>query len=129
MTNTIFMFDELNKRQVLVLGFILGIFCFILLGVIYTSDLKPQFISSSDVKLLQEAKEDYFVFGEQCELGSNNCKELYFRWSSAGFWINDIYNTCTYVDNKGKILFDGYCYIECKEKPCSYEELKEVGSL
>ena len=32
----------------------------------------------------------------------------------SGFWINDIYNTCTYFAPDGNIMFEGYCY-KCKQ--------------
>lgn len=32
-----------------------------------------------------------------------------------GFWINDIYNTCMYVDSEEGIVFDGYCYNTLKK--------------
>src|SRR3972149_8636010 len=70
-----------------------------------------QLISNSDFELLKEAKEEYFVFAEQCNLFSiNDCEKKYLRFSSAGFSINEIYHTCMYIDNKGNLLFEGYCY-------------------
>jgi len=110
--------------EIFLLGSVFALLLMSLLSSIETGDWgNKKVISQTDFDLLQEAKEDYFVYGKQCDLDTiSNCKEGYLRFSASGFWINDVYNTCHYTDNKGNVLFEGYCYQECKEESCSYEE-------
>jgi len=120
---------ENNKEiKFIVIGILITLLALVFYSFIETNTLSGAIIDNDTWNILKELNEQGAIV-EVCStpLDGLNRKTCDFKLHPmSGFWINDIYNTCTYIAPDGNVIFDGYCYKECKQKPCSYEENKEV---
>lgn len=101
----------------LVLGVVLTLFSFLVYSLLQTSTLAGVIIDKDTWEILQELKDENAIV-EVCSTPFNEpnnvtCSQKLHPF--AGFWINDIYNTCTYFLPDGNLFFDGYCYSTLEE--------------